>query len=178
MGRSEDGEGTNEQKGNADIVNLWIGWVVFSEVEVWLLCCAHLCPTFCDPMDCSLPRSSVYGIYWGWLPFPTLEDFPDPDPEPTSLASLHWQVDSLWLDLLGSLRGVIGVNWKLHISKTPSWQHGRLLDKFKSEHTLESLLGRFYRQNQELIKTKAGYGDRGSRWSNERDEKTVIVGHF
>ena len=29
------------------------------------LCCAklfQLCPTFCDPMDCSLPGSSVHGI--------------------------------------------------------------------------------------------------------------------
>ena len=23
---------------------------------------AHSCPTFCDPMDCSLPGSSVHGI--------------------------------------------------------------------------------------------------------------------
>ena len=22
------------------------------------------CPTLCDPMDCSLPGSSVYGIFW------------------------------------------------------------------------------------------------------------------
>ena len=24
---------------------------------------AHSCPTFCDPMDCSLPGSSVHGIF-------------------------------------------------------------------------------------------------------------------
>ena len=24
--------------------------------------CAQLCPTLCDPMDCNLPESSVYGI--------------------------------------------------------------------------------------------------------------------
>ena len=23
----------------------------------------HLCPTFCDPMDCSLPGSSIHGIF-------------------------------------------------------------------------------------------------------------------
>ena len=30
-----------------------------------LMCCAHaqLCPTLCNPMDCSLPRSSVHGIF-------------------------------------------------------------------------------------------------------------------
>ena len=26
------------------------------------MCCAHLCLTLCDPMDCSLPGSSVHGI--------------------------------------------------------------------------------------------------------------------
>ena len=26
------------------------------------LCCAQLCPTLCNPMDCSLPGSSVHGI--------------------------------------------------------------------------------------------------------------------
>ena len=29
-----------------------------SESEV-----AQLCPTLCDPMDCSLPRSSIHGIF-------------------------------------------------------------------------------------------------------------------
>ena len=30
-----------------------------------LMCCAHAhsCPTLCNPMDCSLPRSSVHGIF-------------------------------------------------------------------------------------------------------------------
>ena len=27
--------------------------------------CAQLCPTLCDPMDCSPPRSSVHGIFPG-----------------------------------------------------------------------------------------------------------------
>ena len=33
------------------------------------------CPTLCDPMDCSLPRSSIYGIFqarvleWGAIAF-------------------------------------------------------------------------------------------------------------
>ena len=26
-----------------------------------MLCCAQLCPTLCDSMDCSLPGSSVHG---------------------------------------------------------------------------------------------------------------------
>ena len=34
------------------------------------------CPTLCDPMDCSLPGSSVHGIsrqeYWSGVPLPSL----------------------------------------------------------------------------------------------------------
>ena len=48
----------------------------------------HLCLTLCNPMDCSLPGSSVHGIlqaeYWSGLPCPPPGDFPDPGIEPTS----------------------------------------------------------------------------------------------
>ena len=40
----------------------------------------------CDPMDCSLPGSSVHGIfqeeYWSGLPFPSLGDLLDPGIKP------------------------------------------------------------------------------------------------
>ena len=56
---------------------------VESEGEV-----AQLCPTFCNPMDCSLPGSSAHGIFQAgvleWLPFPSLGDLPDPGIEPGS----------------------------------------------------------------------------------------------
>ena len=49
---------------------------------------AQLCPTLCDPMDCSLPGSSVHGIsrqgYWSGLPFPSPGDLPDSGIEPGS----------------------------------------------------------------------------------------------
>ena len=38
--------------------------------------CAQSCPTFCNPMDCSLPGSSVHGIFqariqkWVAISFP------------------------------------------------------------------------------------------------------------
>ena len=41
------------------------------------VCCLviKLCPTLCDPMECSLPGSSVHGISqarnWSELPFPS-----------------------------------------------------------------------------------------------------------
>ena len=52
--------------------------------------------TLLDPMDCSLPGSSVHGILqariWSGLPFPSLGDLPDPGIEPRSPAL---QADSL-----------------------------------------------------------------------------------
>ena len=49
---------------------------VKSECEV-----AQWCPTLSDPMDCSLPGSSVQGIsqqeYWSGLPFPSPGDLPN-----------------------------------------------------------------------------------------------------
>ena len=44
-----------------------------------------------NPMDCSLPGSSVHGCsrqeYWSGLPFPSPVDLSNPGIEPTSLAS-------------------------------------------------------------------------------------------
>ena len=49
------------------------------------------CPTLCDPMNHSLPGSSVHGIlrqeYWGGLPCPPPGDLPDPGIKPTVLMS-------------------------------------------------------------------------------------------
>ena len=51
----------------------------------------QLCPTLCNPMDCSLPGSSVHETlqakYWSGLPCPPPGDLPDPGIEPTSLMS-------------------------------------------------------------------------------------------
>ena len=57
---------------------------------------AQLYLTFCDPMDCSPPGSSVHVIlqqeYWSGLPFPSPGDLPNPGIE---LASSELQADSL-----------------------------------------------------------------------------------
>ena len=54
------------------------------------------CPILCDPMDCSLPGSSVHGISGArtleWLPDPPPGDRPHPGIEPVSPAL---QADSL-----------------------------------------------------------------------------------
>ena len=48
-----------------------------SESEV-----AQLCPTLCDPMVCSLPGSSIHGIFQArildWVALPSAGDLPDP----------------------------------------------------------------------------------------------------
>ena len=60
---------------NTELVSLWL-WNIFHDMEQsttnlssqWCLCCAvlclvtQLCLTYCNPMDCSLPGSSVHGI--------------------------------------------------------------------------------------------------------------------
>ena len=58
------------------------------------MCCAKLlqsCLTLCDPMDCSLPGSSVHWILQArilqWVAMPFSRDLPDPGIEPMSLMS-------------------------------------------------------------------------------------------
>ena len=50
-----------------------------------------LCPTLCNPMDCSPPGSSVHGIlrqeYWSGLPCPPLGGLPNPGIKPSYLKS-------------------------------------------------------------------------------------------
>ena len=57
---------------------------------------AQLCPTFCDPKDCSLPGSFVHRIlqqkYWSGLPFLSPGDLPEPGIE---LGFTALQADSL-----------------------------------------------------------------------------------
>ena len=57
---------------------------------------AQLCPTLCDPMDCSPPGSSAHGSYrhedWSGLPFPSPGDLPDPGIKP---GSPTFQADAL-----------------------------------------------------------------------------------
>ena len=48
------------------------------------------CPTLCDPMDCSLPDSSIHGILQvrilEWVAMSSPGDLPDPGIEPWSPA--------------------------------------------------------------------------------------------
>ena len=63
---------------------------------VCMLSCFSMCLTLYDPMDCSLPGSSVHGISQARIlegvALPSPGDRPDPGIKPTSSASpaLRW----------------------------------------------------------------------------------------
>ena len=56
----------------------------------WCMC-TQLCLTLCGPMECSLPGSSVHGIFQarilGWIAIPHSGDLPNPGTEPMSPSS-------------------------------------------------------------------------------------------
>ena len=60
-------------------------YIYESESEV-----AQPCPTLCNPVDCSLPGSSVHGIFQAivleWIAISFSGDFPDPGIKPGSPA--------------------------------------------------------------------------------------------
>ena len=66
------------------------------------------CPTLGNPLDCSLPGSSVHVIlqeeYWSRLPFPPPGDFPNPGIELASPVSLALQGDSLSAEPVGKAK--------------------------------------------------------------------------
>ena len=70
---------------------------------------SQLCPTLCDPIDCSLAGSSVHGIlqqeYLSLLPCPPIGDLPKPGIEPMSpmfpaLAGGFFTTSATWEALL------------------------------------------------------------------------------
>ena len=90
---------------HSDLVSLRGISLCSSCVYVWS--CLSRIRLFCDPLDCSLPSSSVHGIlqarimetlYWtGFytgLSCPPPGDLPDPGIQPESPCLLHWQVGS------------------------------------------------------------------------------------
>ena len=74
-----------------------------SESEIVKVLVTLLCPTVCDPMDCTSPGSSVHGILQArireWVAIPSPGDLPDPAIKPESLTL---QADSLPSEPLGT----------------------------------------------------------------------------
>ena len=75
--------------------------IPFSPLSLPVLRClvSQSCPTFANPMDCSLPAPLFKGFtrqkYWSGLPCPPPGDLPNPGTEPRSPAL---QADSLPLE--------------------------------------------------------------------------------
>ena len=70
---------------------------------------AHLCPALCDHIDCSLPGSSIHGIFQArileWVFISSSRAFfPTQGLNPCLLLLLHWQTDSLPLSPLRTLK--------------------------------------------------------------------------
>ena len=90
-------------------ISLYVGHSKFHffvefQLSVLQLCpVVQLCLTLCNPMDCSLPGSSVHGISLAriraGLPFPPAWGLPT---QGLSLHLMHWQAGSLPLSHLGS----------------------------------------------------------------------------
>ena len=69
---------------------------------------SQLCPTLCDPIDCSLQAPLSMGFSrresWSGLPCPSPGDLPDPGIEPESLTSPA---------LAGRLKQIHMISWSL-----------------------------------------------------------------
>ena len=65
---------------------------------------AQSCSSLCDPMECSLPGSSIHGTFQArsGLPFPSSGDLLHPEIKSATLVSPSLQVDSLPLSYQGS----------------------------------------------------------------------------
>ena len=70
-------------------------WKLLDNLLISLICVRakslQLCPTLCDPMDCSPQGSSIHGIVQArileWVTMPSSRRSPDPGIEPASLMS-------------------------------------------------------------------------------------------
>ena len=95
------GEGERESKRKANKIRrcskpMGVRWFISQIVKSEI---SQLCPTLCDSMDCSLPRSSVQGIFQArvleWVAISYSRGSSWPRDLPLSLCLLHWQADSL-----------------------------------------------------------------------------------
>ena len=105
---------------------------------------AQLCPTLCDPTDCSPPGSSVHGIFQSrileWVAFPSPGELPDPGVEPG--------VSCRWV-LYHRVASAYQLPWQLSwyrirlqsVQETPVWFLGQddLLERGRATHS--SILG-------------------------------------
>ena len=76
---------------------------------------AQSCATFCGPMDCSPPGSSVHGIFQGWI-----LELPFPSPGESS-----WARDQTWVSR------IIGRQFTIWATREVHQKHRRVVVSFK-----------------------------------------------
>ena len=91
---------------------IWAPWSSYEDVKMLV---TQLCPTLWDPMDCSLPDSSVHGISQArileWVAIFLLQGiFPT---QGSNQRLLLWEVSSLPLSQMGSKFVHISSSWLL-----------------------------------------------------------------
>ena len=87
----------------------------------------QMCPTLCEPVDCSLPGSSIHGILQArileWVAMPSSRDLPDLGIEPTSLTT----------PALAGRFFTIRVTWEVYIGLAKITQFNNRRDSFQSQ---------------------------------------------
>ena len=78
-----------------------LGIILEATYQIYWAKSLQLCPTLCDPIDCSLP--SVHGIFqariWSWLPFSSPGDLPNSGLNPQlfpALAGRFFTTNATW----------------------------------------------------------------------------------
>ena len=123
----------------------------------------HSYLTLCDPMDCTLPGSSVHGILQArileWVAMPSSRDLSNPGIEPASPVVPSLQAGSLSLSHWGSPRHTIGSN-----SWTP-WYLTKGVDSIYPHKTQHSdVCSNFIHNCYKLEATKVLF----NRWMDEK----------
>ena len=94
---------------------------------------AQLGSTLCDPMDCSLPGSSVHGILQTkileWVAFHSPRDYPNPGTEPRSPAL---KAESLLSEPPGKPSCLAGSSYKGGFQDAIVWFENKETNKTKT----------------------------------------------
>ena len=149
-------------------------------------CCGLVAKSYlilCDPMDCSLPGSCVYGIFLGnntgvGSHFLLQGIFPT---QRLNQHLLHWQIDSLLLSYRGSLVGTIKVCNSSHADEHSNFRTCHMVKNdsqgWCSEDKIISPVKRVREEEQETWDTIRNSGDTKAkeikhlRWEDKREIK-------